>query len=239
MQAKRRKGRSGDHATVELHFLWNGALVSGAQLAALNATGLSALSTRFLAIADAYVYFRYKSLRFRLHPANSAGLQVGGFVPVVDTSPSTTGQVAELISSMPIDPSQTTPTEWVSVRKEELAGPFPWYKVISGTPDTTEEYPGQFILIGSGTDGFTVEFRAVVELKEGVATANTPDEIALVRLRREQRSRAALVRERAGLLAALTGSASPVSGPGAPPPQSTSVPLARSSRASTTGCDYP
>jgi len=155
-----------------------------------------------LAIADAYVYFRYKKFMFRSHPANNTAMAMG-FVPVVDGNPASVGQVMELLSSTFAEPSVTKPGEWVNVRKEELAGPFPWYKTVDGTPDVTEEYPGSVILRGTGADPFTIEFRCVVELKEGVATANTPQELELVRRRREMRVAAVVNTQRKGLIEAL------------------------------------
>ncbi len=122
---------------------------------------------------------------------------------MVDNTPSTVGQVMELISSLEMDPAQSTPSEWLSVRANELAGPFPWYKTIDGTPDSTEEFPGRFVIIGTGSDTFTIEFRALVEFKDGVAPANTPQELDLVRQKLALRKAALIEEHRKSLLGVL------------------------------------
>ncbi len=198
-----------DSSVVPFHSLLATALVSGAGAFNGNSAGLS--GTRLPSEADAWAHFRIKSLRFRIIPDGAiTGRQVVGWVGgVEDTVPATTATALELVPSTIFGARATVPTEWVSVRKEDLAGPLPWYKTVQGTADSTEEMPGQLVITGNGTDTVTVEVRGVFEYKTSVSTANTPAAIA-ARLRlRQERLVAHQERERARLLAVLATTAMP------------------------------
>jgi len=192
-----------DHAVIDLHFVVAGSLVAGVAGFPLNATGLAAISTRFLAMADAYVYYKYNALRFRMHPANGVGLEAVGFVPFVDTAPTTVTQMMELLNATCLEPSATVCSEWITVPSEDLRGQLPWYKGISGTQDASEEYPAQMNIVGTGTDSYTVEFRCTLALKEGVSTGNTPEEVDLIRRRLAIRKTIAQEQHRKELLLQL------------------------------------
>jgi hypothetical protein len=101
---------------------------------------------------------------------------------------------------------QTNPTNWVSVPKSELAGPFPWYKTIPGGTDVTEELPGVIYVAGTTTDPYTMEVSGVFEFKSSIATNNTPAAVVLKQQLRDVRVRSALERRRAEMLAVLGGS---------------------------------
>lgn len=164
---------------------------------------------RVLTEADAWDYFRVKSLKFRLLPNQvaPAGNIVVGYVPgVQDTPPTSQANVAELIYGTCLGGDQTTPTNWVKVPAKELAGPFPWYKTIPGTVDSTEEIPGAIYVAGTTTDPFLMELCGVFEFKSSIATNNTPAALALAREIRAARVRSAQERRRAEMLAVLGGS---------------------------------
>jgi len=110
----------------------------------------------------------------------------------------------EQMNATYIDQSQTTPTGWVNVDRAVLAGPFPWYRCVDGTADTSEEVPARLIIIGTGTDSFALEFWMDVEFKEAAATANTPMEIALLKARRDEEVSRARERARRALLDVLS-----------------------------------
>lgn len=196
--------RNADTSRAAFHFLWSAALVAGAAGVNLNASGLATLSTRFLTIADAWVFFRLESFRFRIHPGNVSANQAACVCAVVDTQPSTLVQVMEQMNSAYIDQSQTTPTGWVNVDKPMLRGPFPWYRVIDGTADTSEELPALFKIIGTGTDAFAVEFYMDVTFKEAAATGNTPSALAHVKARRDEEVARARARARDALIGTLS-----------------------------------
>lgn len=194
MGARKKKNRQpaskktgSETSSVSLHFIWTGSLVAGAALANVNATGLGALSTRFLTEADGWALFKYTSFKFRVHPSNVSANQVVGFTPIADTSPSTIAQVMELRSSVYIDQSQTVPTEWIDVAPGVLHGQLPWYRTVDGSFDVTEENPGRMIIVGTGTDTFAVEFKTDVKFKDALAPANTPQELKVLHDRRDSR----------------------------------------------------
>jgi hypothetical protein len=89
------------------------------------------------------------------------------------------------------------------VRREELAGPFPWYKALTGTVDASEEAPGNFNVVGTGSEAFLMEVRGKFEFKTAVATANTPMALLLRRKLREDRLRKELLDEREHMMKVL------------------------------------
>lgn len=198
---------------IPFHFLGQSSFTSGAFAAPLNPASLSGSSSKLAAEADAWAHFRVRDLRFRLHPSSVNNSQAMGFVGgVQDTPPATIGAVGELISSTFVDSSQTVPSEWVRVAPSEYSGPLPWYKTVQGSADATEESPGSFVLAGAGTDAFVFEVRGVMEFKTAVATANTPEAVALLKRFRQIRLSQEQARERDALLKVLASSPSVVSG---------------------------
>lgn len=202
-----KQGRRGDTTKVSFHFIWSASLTAGAAVVQVSPSGLSTLSTRMLVEADSWDYFRLLNFKFRVHPSNASANQAVAFAPVSDTAPSTLGQCMECMASAYIDAQQTVPTEWVVVPQADLKGPFPWYKAINGTPDTTEETPAVIQVIGTGTDTFAVEFRCEVEFKSSLATGNTPEEVELARRRLALRKKLAVDHARAAMLGVLAPAA--------------------------------
>ncbi len=189
MNSKRKN--NSDQCVVPFHTLINTTLTAGAVGILLNPNGLSNAG-RLLTEADSWAHFRIKKLSFRLHPSSTiTGPQAAGLVGGnQDVPPATLAAVMELIPSTFLGVRSTVPTEWVRVAKNDLSGPLPWYKSIAGAADTTEEAPGQLVVAGTGTEGFTLEIRGVVEFKVAVSAANTPAELALrARLRSERVAR--------------------------------------------------
>lgn len=195
-----------DGCTMPVHYVFSGALVGGIVGVIIYPTSFP----RALTEADAWDYFRVLSLKFRLFPASAAPstFQAVGYVPgVQDTPPNSQGNVAELINSTVLSARQTTPTNWITVPRKELAGPFPWYKSIPGTADATEEEPGAIYVAGVTTDPYVLEVACVFEFKSSIATNNTPLPLQLAM--REARVKAARERRRAEILTLLGPSARP------------------------------
>lgn len=198
-----RKGGGGkDSIRVPFHFVNSGVLVAGVFGLAL----LPASFSRIAQEADAWAHFRVPKLSFRLLPTSPVTVaQAAGFIGgVQDTNPSTLQQVTELIPSCVKGVGQTTPTNWVHVSKQELAGCFPWYKSIAGTADATEESPGTVSIVGTGTETFIIEFKGVFEFKTGVNISNTPAALKMRALVRQERIDSMRRVEREALLKILS-----------------------------------
>jgi len=198
------KSRKRDGDVVTIHAFGVAALVAGSSNAQVSPSGLTAVSSRLIAEADNWAYFRVRSLKFRLHNSGAANDFAIGFVGgSQDTLPATLATIMELLPSTYYSHLYTKPSDWVVVGKEELAGPFPWYKSVNGTADTSEEGPGYICIAGTTTQTFYYELMATFEFKTAVAPANTPLARqalqAVVAERREQLLR----RERDVLLRAL------------------------------------
>ncbi len=201
--------------TVAFHYLLQA--TAAGNVYAFNFQPSANFGTRIGAEADAWAHFRVNSFKFRLHPFGGSGSKAAGFVGgVQDTAPGSLAQISELIPSVVHNTSTTTPTEWASVSKSELAGPFPWYKAVAGGADATEEMPGQMCVWTSGaTDSFWLEMRGVFEFKTAVSTGNTPANVARILAEREARLEALRVRQREHLLAVLAAQpkSTPLTGP--------------------------
>ncbi len=202
----RRKGvvRGRDSCDMPFHAILTATLASGAY----NVPLVPGLFLRVGTEADAWALFRVRRLKFRLHRESVLnGPQVAAYQGAVqDNPPATVAQASEILPSCFLSALQTVPTEWISVPKSDLSGPFPWYKTVAGTPDPSEESPGFFNVVGTGTDTFYVEFRGVFEFKVSLATANTPAAIALRRKVREDRVARLQASERDILLKILSTS---------------------------------
>lgn len=206
---KGRKGRNGtDSCRIPFH-LYNRQAIAGGVLSIVATP--AAMSPRAAVEADAWAHFRIASLKFRLHPTGGiTNDQSAGFVGgIQDTPPTTIAQVSELLPSVVLGGDTTTPTEWCSVPKSDLAGPLPWYKSVAGTTDPTEESPGALIVVGTGTDVFGLEYKGVFEFKTSVATANTPMQRKLHAQLREERVAGELARQRELLLRLLSSPTGP------------------------------
>jgi len=189
-----------DGCTVPFHFVQNQALVAGISQTPLSPN--AGFGTRSLVAADTWAHFRVKEFRYRLHPAATAPtqMQIAGFIGgVQDTPPSSLTNMAELLPVAVLGSRATHPTDWVRPSKAELAGPFPWYKTIVGTADSTEEFPGVLIVAGTGTEGYILEVQGIWEFKTAVSTSNTPENVMA---RRAAERAAAAVKLRAVVMGA-------------------------------------
>ncbi len=185
-----RKGVKGnsDSEVVPFHGLISITLVAGNASRQLSPSGLSAFLTRVAAEADSWAHFRWRQFKFRIHHGGTTGdVAVGYLGGVQDTGPTTSTGLCEVLSSTYYGSTYTRPSEWVKCSASELAGPFPWYKSINGTADTTEEAPGYLFICGSGTDSIVIEVRGVIEFKTAVAPANTPAAIKLREVARAEK----------------------------------------------------
>lgn len=172
----------------------------------------STLTPRGAIEADSWAHFRVLRFKFRVLSnsvvTNQMNLALGYIGGVQDTPPASASAVMELIPSVLYPATQTIPTRWVTVPKEDLVGPFPWYKTVLGTAGTTEEAPGYLAAVPSqytGTNGTVyVEVYGLFEFKTSVATANTPVAIALRSRVREERVKTADDDERARIVKLLS-----------------------------------
>jgi len=200
------KGRKGggrqDSCLLPFHYAQTGSLVSG--IVGINLT--PAAFPRVALEADVWAHFRIRKLAFRLMPTSpSTVAQAGGYVGgAQDSNPATFTQVSELIPSTVKGVGQTVPTAWVHPTRSELAGCFPWYKTVAGTADVTEEVPGAIVIVGTGTEAYSIEFKGVFEFKTGVNAANTPLEKELRDLVRRERVNIAQRIERDAILKILS-----------------------------------
>ncbi len=165
-------------------------------------------------MADAWMLFRMRALRFRLLPYNlttspgsyNEAAALGWITSIPDTLPADFASVATVPNGTCVTGSQTIPSNWVTVSKDDLAGPFPWYKTIPGTADPTEEEPG-FIAVGLAVAPTTtsltmyIELDGIIEFKGGVSVSQTPAyDAALIRKVHEDRVERARLAERARML---------------------------------------
>lgn len=170
---------------MSFHYLTTASLAAGVLQQLCNPAGLS---PRCLVEADAWSWFRIKSLRFRLFALTTQAY--AGYVEgQPDTVPASGAQIMELVDSVThLAGSQTQWSEWVSVPRVALAGALPWYKTIQGTNTTEEEIPGVIAIAGTGTNIVNLETRFVIEFKGPIASANTPAMVALREKQREERA---------------------------------------------------
>lgn len=197
------KARRRDGMTMPFHLISATVLAAGTFAQQASPSGLG---NRVLAEADGWAHFRFRELRFRLHPAPGITTnQAMGFVGGSQDSPPTTVlQIGELIPSTVVSGRATGPSEWVSVAKSDFAGPLPWYKSINGAADVTEETPGNFVLAGTATDAILFEIRGVIEFKTSVSTGNTPLARQAAALLRQEKVAIALRKERESIVKVLS-----------------------------------
>jgi len=175
-------------------------------MAALSpSTGI--MGTRVQAEADAWAHFRMRKLKIRLNPApvgNTSGQAAGYVGGIQDTVPSTVAQISELLPAVFMQLGQTVPSEWTSVKQEDLSGPIPWYKALVGAADNLEEAPGTIVVAGASTNAFILELRGVIEFKVAVAPANTPMAVAARLAGQEERLRILREAERTRIMRAIS-----------------------------------
>lgn len=201
---------------VPFHGIWQPLTAVTQELLNLNPSNMSAAGfTRLAGVADNFVSYRIRSMKFRIHPlGNTAAPGVGTVTApaaccftggVQDTSPSTIAQAMEILPSAYQSPQSTHATPWVKVPAADLAGPMPWYKSLLGTADASEESPGLLVLIkvGIATVWAPVEIMGVYEFRAAVAPANTPAALQLQLQLSSMRREAAVRRERLALLRVL------------------------------------
>lgn len=198
-----RKGAKGrDSCIMPFHSFIPATLVAGS----LSLQGSPAgLSLRAATEADAWAHFRLRSLRFRIHVQSAANPRAAGWIGGVEDSPPTTiSQVMELLpSTYHSGAVETVPSSWVHVPKSDLAGPFPWYKTVNGSADTTEESPGSLVVVGTLVEVVTLEVYGIFEFKTSLATANTPMLVALRQRVRKERLELQMAREKSLLVTIL------------------------------------
>lgn len=191
-----------DTTVMPYHIVTVGALVGGTATIDVNPTGFGG---RVLIEADVWASFKVLALKFRLsRPSGTTNDQCAGFVGAVeDTPPSTVNQTSQLLPSVWLPGTNTVPSNWCTVSKQDLAGPFPWYKTIPGTADATEEKPGIIVICGVTTDSYVIEIEATFKFKTSVAAGNTPMELAARRTLRQARMNREVALSKESLLKVL------------------------------------
>ena len=185
------RNKKGEISTMVFHAIL-GIASTTAGVYPVSPSGFSGFSTRFATEGDGFGYFKINWLKFRCL-ASGVGQNMGAS-PVVDTYPSSSNQIMELYDSGQQTTTATHPTDWISVRKPMCAGPFNWYKSISGTFDQTEESPFVLCQVNSSATTCFFELMWSASFKEPIAPANTPVPLPLLRSRREAASKR--IRER-------------------------------------------
>ncbi len=207
--ATKKQMQAADSQLLPFHGIVTVVLSGGVANLQASPSSLGPSMGRVLAEADSWAHFRWVSCKFRVHHGAMTGDLAAGFVGgAQDTLPATKPTIMELLPSIYYGTTYTKPSEWCTVSKSELAGPFPWYKSINGAADTTEEAPGYFVFAGTGTDNPVFEIKGVLEFKTSVATADTPLAKKLLAQLREERRLAAIGREREAVLKVFTPAAS-------------------------------
>ncbi len=181
-------------------------LVAGANTAQLTPSLTTISPSRLATESDGFAHYRIAKYKFRIlvPPTAPSGSSTMAFVGgVQDTAPGSQLQAMEEMPCAILLARQTVHSDWVNVPKAILQGPFPWYKTVAGSADTTEETPGYLAFNGTGTEGVYFEVKGVYEFKTPVATANTPVALALLAKIRKERRDAIVRRARERLLGTI------------------------------------
>lgn len=213
MPRKSPKSSKGDTEEFHVHSYWLQTVATNQ--ASVSVSPNTTFSPRLGQGADQFGLFRVRSLKFRLHPY--AGMLGDGSVAwiagVTDTKPSTHISNMECMHATLMATNGSVPSNWVVVPEADLKGYQSWYKTIPGTPDTAQEIPGVLNFVSTNTSGvIAIEVRAIVVLKDPVATGSTPSEVALLKQLHDIRAARIASLERAKLLGVLA----PAAGTGTP-----------------------
>lgn len=186
---KRSGGRGGvasGYTTAPFHYYAPQAMAAGVASIQINP---ASLSSAILGISDGFSLFRVKKLRFRIL-ALTSGCAVGLITSSPNANPATRTAVMELHEAVDHETGfETQWSRWVTGLKSTIAGPLPWYHTRAGTYDVTEYCPCLLAFVGSGTNVCNIEIYGVLEFKDEVPTASTPQEFALLRQFRAARDR--------------------------------------------------
>jgi hypothetical protein len=147
-----------------------GAFVRSGVVGTVNTT-----NARFQLLNDLYEYYKFKSLKYRIHPV---GVAVSFFVcPYSNASgASPAGLQVPFEQSSPVFISQTStvPTQWVDV---DCTSPLPWYKTYQDNSGGSDELVQQFFggaYSTSATPTLYVEFDAIVHFKNPIVGGFNP-----------------------------------------------------------------
>lgn len=193
---------------------------SGVGSSPITPAGVGAALSRFSAMCDQYGLYRLKSMKFRVVKDQNTTLVAGVLSNFQDTSLSTINLLLEAQATQIAGSLENYRAPYMNVPREILAGALPWYKTIAGTPDSWEETPATiYVINGAGTTGgVIVELRFVVEFKDPVAPASTPEVRANRQALCQDRERKRVLALVSGTLPIMTSGALPLFGkpPSAP-----------------------
>ncbi len=195
-----RNSKKGKIVAVPFHQIAVYTLSSGVFLPTIRP---DSFGTGLLSVSDAYELFRVKRFKFRIL-AFTTPCAAGVITSTPNTLPGTIAQVGELMESvLHAGPQESVWSRWVTVSKQTLAGPYAWYHTRAGTFDATESAPATFCLAGTGSNQALVDVIGEMEFKDIAATANTPEQLALLNQVRKASAETRAAEERKRLLAVL------------------------------------
>jgi hypothetical protein len=136
------------------------------------------LGGRVVSVADTYELYRIVKLRYRLirNTGGVSGSAAVAYYPgITDTPPTTFFTVTENPQNAIVTEVSTTPSGWVNVKAEQLAGYQSWYKTIVGTPDPSVEIQG-YLHAAATTTTFAcfLQYDIEYQFKGPVPTGSTP-----------------------------------------------------------------
>jgi len=173
-----------DQMTMKVKYLDNVTLAAGINnIAVTPASFLSANQCR-----ETYAFYRFKALRYRIHPnatitANQGAVFIAG---VTDTAPSSMSEMQAVPHSTYLPIRQTVPSAWGKVPAEALKSYVPWFKTVVGTPDLDTETQGVIFLRGTGAETLALEVDATVQFRGQVVPGATPAERGALEVKKER-----------------------------------------------------
>lgn len=124
-------------------------------------------------IADQFDLFRFKSLRYRLHPMDPTDTVNQGmsFYPDVDIQTQTIAQLSQSPIAAVITPFCGVPSRWVRVPRSQLKGMLDWYKCTQDAGSTEFEFQGLIQIAGNLSGVVRYEVEGVMLFKNPVSSA--------------------------------------------------------------------
>jgi len=122
--------------------------------------------------ADQFDLFRFKRLRYRIHPMDPADTtnQVVCYYPDVDIQTQTSAQAAESPLAACQTPFCGVPSRWINVPPSQLKGMLDWYKCVADAGAAEFESQGIIQLVGGLSDVLRAEIEAVILFKNPVSS---------------------------------------------------------------------
>jgi hypothetical protein len=170
MRGKHRKGSSTrtDVANVNVHCIIGIGASGGAANWALNPYNTT-LFPRLNTLCQAYAQYRVMKLKYRILPNGSGSTVLTYYPTTVSSAPTTSAAIMESPNAIGKSITQTVPTQWHSVPRVQLAGPYRWYDTQSASGYIAQ--PGFLYAYASSTQNDWVEVVAKYQFQMGDAIA--------------------------------------------------------------------